>query len=406
MGPPDNGVIGGRVTKEPPKTPQKGRPSRIFTTPKAESTPKYGWCPKCKFGRKVRKTINPDNPDPEMAGKWYFACSNKETEGCELFELLQNDPMLSLPPTPLSRRRCPQCYLGFLEERCKDPFHFMERYLECSRKKALENPCMYRQDLPTPVKETVTEKPKMQPEADMRPSPYLQPEPDMQPEPEDNEDEDMLPDPVVSNTRLHDRLFSDAQYRGAAEIRRDPEGLVDLTSDDEPKQPIDLTRDESPGAPDDSSVTVEDDPDDTPPPVEYDPDDTPPPIEDEADPSVWKRLAESSSPALPSVEKDDLADKPLPSVEADEAVDDRPLSVEDEPTSIVRPLSPDYDDLDSDEERELAEMAASPVLGPVRQMSPSLSPSPIPNVLSTQELMQLAQMADDLANERAQKNTL
>jgi hypothetical protein len=138
------------VTKEPPKTPEKQKAKRSQLHQNF-SSPKYGWCPECRFGHRVRSRINPDG-NSKFAGRWRFICSNKgnRDNGCEYFEVLDDDPLFKAQPTPSKKPRCPQCGKGHLVEKRKNPFDFKDRYLECDRKLAPERPCDYRQEIKNP----------------------------------------------------------------------------------------------------------------------------------------------------------------------------------------------------------------------------------------------------------------
>ncbi|KAK3693632.1 hypothetical protein B0T22DRAFT_436797 [Podospora appendiculata] len=155
MAPPDpsSQILSGRVTKSGPRTPSKPKPqpnssfaaaAAAAASTNARSSPKYGWCPDCRFGTRQRRLCDPEGRYP---GKWSFVCSNKN-KGCRFWELLAEDPMLTLPPAPSRKPVCPQCSRGSLVEKCKDVFNFKDRYLECSRWKEAERPCDYRRDLP------------------------------------------------------------------------------------------------------------------------------------------------------------------------------------------------------------------------------------------------------------------
>lgn len=69
-------------------------------TPKMTKIPKgperYGICPRCKSGHKIRKLNNPRGKGPH-AGQWSFACSNRRgSNPCRFYELLDGDPLIKL----------------------------------------------------------------------------------------------------------------------------------------------------------------------------------------------------------------------------------------------------------------------------------------------------------------------
>ncbi|KAK3335460.1 hypothetical protein B0T19DRAFT_452568 [Cercophora scortea] len=145
---PSSQILSGRITKPGPRTPVKKPSSSLAaaasTSAGARSSPKYGWCPDCRFGTRQRRLCDPEGKYP---GKWSFVCSNKN-KGCRFWELLADDPMLTLPPAPSRKPVCPQCHRGSLVEKCKDVFNFKDRYVECTRWREAERPCDYRRELP------------------------------------------------------------------------------------------------------------------------------------------------------------------------------------------------------------------------------------------------------------------
>ncbi|KAK4460964.1 hypothetical protein QBC42DRAFT_252923 [Cladorrhinum samala] len=57
---------------------------------------RYGICPWCKSGHKIRKLNNPRGKGPH-AGQWSFACSNRRgSNPCNFYELLDGDPLIKL----------------------------------------------------------------------------------------------------------------------------------------------------------------------------------------------------------------------------------------------------------------------------------------------------------------------
>ncbi|KAK1779938.1 hypothetical protein QBC45DRAFT_118792 [Copromyces sp. CBS 386.78] len=149
-----SGVISGRVTKSVPQTPGKPKASQSSNagntfTGRSGKTPKfkYGFCPKCRFGHLVRKQINPDHHNQDIAGKYRLSCSDRERTGCKHYEIRNTDPKLTAPPTLSKKPICPQCAMGRLVKKIQNPFNFKEQWMECDRKNAPERPCDYRQDL-------------------------------------------------------------------------------------------------------------------------------------------------------------------------------------------------------------------------------------------------------------------
>lgn len=149
-----SGVISGRVTKSVPQTPGKPKASQSGSTGntltgRSGKTPKYkyGFCKKCPFGHLVRNQINPEHPDKSIAGKYRLSCSHRDIKGCTYYEIHKTDPMLKVPPASSNKPICPQCTMGQLVKVIQNPFNFKEQWMECDRKKALERPCNYRQDL-------------------------------------------------------------------------------------------------------------------------------------------------------------------------------------------------------------------------------------------------------------------
>ncbi|KAK0703592.1 hypothetical protein B0T26DRAFT_506713 [Lasiosphaeria miniovina] len=214
---PSNAVIGGRVSKAILKTPEKPKQAQKQFGSRS-SEPKYGWCPQCQFGHKVRGGVNPENGG-KFAGQFRFTCSKPE---CNFLQLLNEDPMLTAPPTPSKHPECPQCGLGRLLKKCKDVFNYKDQYLECTRRNAPERPCDYRQAIQTPSKEK---------EAKAKATPKLdgKKETDMKTIPPPARPELILSDPAVTSSS---QLQAGAMAWEAAILARDPEGLIDLTKDD------------------------------------------------------------------------------------------------------------------------------------------------------------------------------
>ncbi|KAK3365287.1 hypothetical protein B0T24DRAFT_670670 [Lasiosphaeria ovina] len=214
---PSNAVIGGRVSKAIPKTPEKPNPAQKQFGSRS-SEPKYGWCPQCKFGYKVKWRANPEKGG-KFAGQFRFECSKPQ---CNFIQLLNEDPMLTAPPTPSKHPECPQCGLGRLLRKRKDVFNYKDQYLECTRRNAPERPCDYRQAIQTPGKEKEA-KAKAKPKLDK------EKETDMETMPTPIGLEIIRPDPAVTSSS---QLQADAVSWEAAVLAQDPEGLIDLTDDD------------------------------------------------------------------------------------------------------------------------------------------------------------------------------
>lgn len=169
-GPSQSGVISGRVTKSALQTPGKPKPSQSTNTGntsggRSGKTPKwkYGFCPKCRFGHLVRKQINPDHPNQDIAGKYRLSCSDRERTGCKYYEIRNTDPMLTAPPPPSKKAMCPQCTMGRLVKKILNPFNFKEQWMECDRNNAAERPCDYRQDMNGKALESMGAGPGRQP---------------------------------------------------------------------------------------------------------------------------------------------------------------------------------------------------------------------------------------------------
>ncbi|KAL2019591.1 hypothetical protein VTK56DRAFT_9488 [Thermocarpiscus australiensis] len=154
-------TLTGRITKSPlppspstPKTPVKKKKTSPATPSSASS--KYGPCPSCHTGRRVRSRYNPHVTSP-VAGRWRFVCSNRASAasnkkkngggGCPYYEVLDADPLydpafIPLPKTPSKtpqgrkdRGPCPACGEGNLVEKCRDTFRWREKVRVCEGKK-------------------------------------------------------------------------------------------------------------------------------------------------------------------------------------------------------------------------------------------------------------------------------
>ncbi|GAB1311637.1 hypothetical protein MFIFM68171_01847 [Madurella fahalii] len=173
-----------RIAKPPPipATPENNKnssaqkaklpnsnPRQPPSTPKGSRTPKYGPCPRCGTGRRVRSRFHPSGTSP-FPGKWRFVCSNRivphpppppkedgnkgygerirreRDGGCTYWELLDADPLYDLEPRPeeesasksragrrarKGKKTCSACGKGQLVERARDTFRWMERVLVC-----------------------------------------------------------------------------------------------------------------------------------------------------------------------------------------------------------------------------------------------------------------------------------
>ncbi|KAK4117712.1 hypothetical protein N656DRAFT_56652 [Canariomyces notabilis] len=119
------GVLTGRVTKsssEPPSSPCAPGNQNRARIQSPSKTAKYGLCPVCRIGRRVRSRFHPKGTSP-FPGKWRFVCSNrivpsnkntsnndsgsssssssssngqamvKQSKGCTYTEVLDFDPM-------------------------------------------------------------------------------------------------------------------------------------------------------------------------------------------------------------------------------------------------------------------------------------------------------------------------
>ncbi|KAK3395563.1 hypothetical protein B0T20DRAFT_38090 [Sordaria brevicollis] len=168
--PSQSGVISGRVTKSVLQTPGKPKPSQSGNTGntsggRSGKTPKwkYGFCPECRFGHLVRKQINPDHFNQDIAGKYRLSCSHRERTGCQYYEIKNTDPMLTAPTPPSKKTMCPQCTMGRLVKKIMNPFNFKEQWMECDRSNATERPCDYRQDMNGKSLESVGAGPGKQP---------------------------------------------------------------------------------------------------------------------------------------------------------------------------------------------------------------------------------------------------
>ncbi|KAJ4298739.1 hypothetical protein N0V88_003771 [Collariella sp. IMI 366227] len=124
------------------------------------NTPKYGRCPECATGRRVRTRFHPAGFSTDR-GKFRFVCSNRNHKdptgeadgGCGYSQTLGRDPALDEESTwtdegekaagvggavasPRNKGPpqlgCPMCQRGQLVKKCRDTFHYMERVLECS----------------------------------------------------------------------------------------------------------------------------------------------------------------------------------------------------------------------------------------------------------------------------------
>ena len=148
---------------------------------------KYGRCPTCLVGRRIRSRYNPKGKSPHK-GKFRFTCSNRKGAGgggddddddeeeakCDYDEVLDSDPAedpkayqdevlgqgrllfkadrslgiqkaadaakagLKLggerplgKDKPQQKLGCPECEVGVLVTKCKDTFHWKETYVVC-----------------------------------------------------------------------------------------------------------------------------------------------------------------------------------------------------------------------------------------------------------------------------------
>lgn len=135
-----------------PASPSSGRP-------KAGDGPKYGRCPRCPVGRRVRTRFKPYGNSPNK-GKFRFVCSNR-ADGCPYFEILEQDPAAdpglysaqtqgqavsinngsgtgtgTATPgadTPKQKLGCPGCLKGRLVKKCKDTFNWKQPVLVCEK---------------------------------------------------------------------------------------------------------------------------------------------------------------------------------------------------------------------------------------------------------------------------------
>ncbi|KAK0671229.1 hypothetical protein QBC41DRAFT_371996 [Cercophora samala] len=136
-------TIDGRVTKTKGSRPKSSRPG-ASTGRKL----KYGQCPTCKLGILERRRNNPDGGGPD-AGLWRLSCTRSSAlPPCRHYEAFNEDPAIlwAQKQNELGRGPCPECRIGKLVEKVKNPFKFTERYTECSRR-GEEDGCNYRQPI-------------------------------------------------------------------------------------------------------------------------------------------------------------------------------------------------------------------------------------------------------------------
>ena len=119
---------------------------------------KYGLCPMCQTGRRVRSRFKPHGTSPH-AGKFRFLCSNNPR--CKYWEVLDEDPINKDPALWQEQalrqaqlhaqtqqaqqaqqqksgealggrgKKCPACVTGWLVEKLKDTFHGKQTVLVC-----------------------------------------------------------------------------------------------------------------------------------------------------------------------------------------------------------------------------------------------------------------------------------
>lgn len=132
-------TVGGRVTKAKGSNPKSSRSS----TTKGRKL-RYGPCPTCKIGILERKRNNPEGAGPD-AGLWRLSCSRYTARPpCRHYEAFNEDPQIlwAQKQNELGKGPCPECHIGQLVERVKNPFEYTEKYAECSRR-GEEDGCNY-----------------------------------------------------------------------------------------------------------------------------------------------------------------------------------------------------------------------------------------------------------------------
>ncbi|KAK4200582.1 hypothetical protein QBC40DRAFT_326428, partial [Triangularia verruculosa] len=107
---------------------------------------RYGHCPKCGIGILERRRNHPDGTGPD-AGLWRLSCTRFHAEPpCRYYKAYKEDPAIlwQRRQNELGKGPCPECKIGKLVERIKNPFDFTEKYAECSRKGEQGGGCNYR----------------------------------------------------------------------------------------------------------------------------------------------------------------------------------------------------------------------------------------------------------------------
>ncbi|KAL2263417.1 hypothetical protein VTK26DRAFT_6878 [Humicola hyalothermophila] len=165
-----------RPAKRPKLVPSSSSAAASFTPPSSSSssspaTPraaKYGLCPKCRTGRRIRSRFKPHGRSPH-AGKFRFVCSNRavwdpesgQLVGCTYWEALEEDPLARAEefrrqgqrPQQLERmgqlegkkvRGCPRCGQGRLVEEERDWRRWWERVWVCRKGDGNWEGCGYR----------------------------------------------------------------------------------------------------------------------------------------------------------------------------------------------------------------------------------------------------------------------
>ncbi|KAK0737513.1 hypothetical protein B0T21DRAFT_383467 [Apiosordaria backusii] len=134
-------TISGRVTKT-----NSSRPNSSRSGTSTGRQLRYGHCPTCKLGILERRRNNPDGKGPD-AGLWRLSCTRySAVPPCKHYEAFHEDPAIiwQRKQNQMGKGPCPECNIGKLVERIKNPFDFTEKYAECSRRGEEGGGCNYR----------------------------------------------------------------------------------------------------------------------------------------------------------------------------------------------------------------------------------------------------------------------